>query len=342
MRHYHQHAYGKTVRRVSRRWLLLALPLLALGAAAIAVVAGPALAPGRAHGRTVHRTRQPRRATVAQAWVDAGVQTSPGCCTSGFAGRARRGASGRQLCGRSRHHAARLLDKMVQGEKRWNNVRFIEGWTLRQLRAALAKAPHLKPTTAGLSEPQLMALGAPACRPKGASFPTPMPTAGASATSRCCGVPTAPCSSAWPQAWAERAPDSPLKSADEALMLASIVEKETGQAADRGLVAGVFVNRLRIGMPLQTDPTVIYGLGEASTATCASATCWPTRPTTPTRARPAAHADRAARPGFAAAAVRPAADQGAVLRGAGRRQQRLQRNLADHNRAVNTYQRAGR
>ena len=65
------------------------------------------------------------------------------------------------------------------------------------------------------------------------------------------------------QAWADRAPDSPLKSAEQALILASIVEKETGLPADRGLVAGVFVNRLRIGMPLQTDPTVIYGLGEA-------------------------------------------------------------------------------
>ncbi|MFN7344793.1 MAG: endolytic transglycosylase MltG, partial [Betaproteobacteria bacterium] len=64
-------------------------------------------------------------------------------------------------------------------------------------------------------------------------------------------------------AWAQRAPDTPLQNMEQALVLASIVEKETGRAADRGLVAGVFSNRLRIGMPLQTDPTVIYGLGEA-------------------------------------------------------------------------------
>jgi UPF0755 protein len=63
-------------------------------------------------------------------------------------------------------------------------------------------------------------------------------------------------------AWTQRAPNSPLKSPAEALVLASIVEKETGVPADRGMVAGVFVNRLRNGMPLQTDPTVIYGMGE--------------------------------------------------------------------------------
>jgi UPF0755 protein len=63
------------------------------------------------------------------------------------------------------------------------------------------------------------------------------------------------------KAWAAKPADSPLKSIDDALVLASIVEKETGLEADRGKVGAVFNNRLRIGMPLQTDPTVIYGLG---------------------------------------------------------------------------------
>jgi len=65
------------------------------------------------------------------------------------------------------------------------------------------------------------------------------------------------------QAWGQRQPDLPLRSPDDALVLASIIEKETGLASDRADIAGVFINRLRIGMRLQTDPSVIYGLGEA-------------------------------------------------------------------------------
>jgi len=64
-------------------------------------------------------------------------------------------------------------------------------------------------------------------------------------------------------AWQRRTADSPLRTPQELLVLASIIEKETGRASDRPMISGVFVNRLRIGMPLQTDPTVIYGLGEA-------------------------------------------------------------------------------
>ena len=139
-------------------------------------------------------------------------------------------------------------------------------------------------------------------------------------------------------AWAQRAPDTPLKSADEALILASIVEKETGLAADRGLVAGVFVNRLRIGMPLQTDPTVIYGLGEAFDGNLRKRDLQADTPYN-TYTRAGLPPTPIALPGLASlrAAVRPEPTQGAVLRGPRRRQRRsvFSETLAEHNRAVN-------
>jgi UPF0755 protein len=213
---------------------------------------------------------------VAQAWVDAGVQTSPALLYqlfkwSGQAPRIRAGSYEIEAGTSPR----RLLAKMVQGEETLERVRFIEGWTLRQLRAALAKAPNLKPLTSGMADAQLMAaVGAPGVPAEGRFFPdtyiysrgvsdlTVLKRAYQAMQRRLASV------------WSEKPADSPLKTMDEALILASIIEKETGAAADRALVAGVFINRLRLGMPLQTDPTAI----------CASATCWPTRPTTPTPA----------------------------------------------------------
>ena len=109
-------------------------------------------------------------------------------------------------------------------------------------------------------------------------------------------------------------------------MLASIVEKETGRPADRGLVAGVFINRLRIGMPLQTDPTVIYGLGETFDGNLRKRDLLTDTPYN-TYTRRGLPPTPIAMPGLASlrAAVQPAATRCAVLRGARRRQQRLQR-----------------
>jgi UPF0755 protein len=141
------------------------------------------------------------------------------------------------------------------------------------------------------------------------------------------------------EAWRERAPDSPLKSADEALTLASIVEKETGVGTDRGKVAGVFVNRLRINMPLQTDPTVIYGLGSAFDGNLRKRDLQADTPyNTYLRSGVAADADRDSRPRFAARRGASGADQGALLRCPRDGSSEFSETLAEHNRAVNRYQ----
>jgi UPF0755 protein len=146
-------------------------------------------------------------------------------------------------------------------------------------------------------------------------------------------------------AWAERAPDTPLKSADEALILASIVEKETGLEADRGRIAGVFVNRLRRGMPLQTDPTVIYGLGEAFDGNLRKRDLQTDTPYN-TYLRAGLPPTAIALPGLASlrAAVRPEPTRALyfVARSDGSGGSIFSETLADHNRAVNQYQRAGR
>jgi UPF0755 protein len=141
-------------------------------------------------------------------------------------------------------------------------------------------------------------------------------------------------------AWQERAPDTPLRSADDALVLASIVEKETGVGTDRGLVAGVFVNRLRLGMPLQTDPSVIYGLGTSFDGNLRKRDLLADTPYN-TYTRSGLPPTPIAMPGKAAllAAVRPEPTKALyfVSRGDGRSE--FSETLTDHNRAVNQFQR---
>ena len=143
-------------------------------------------------------------------------------------------------------------------------------------------------------------------------------------------------------AWQERAPDTPLQSADDALVLASIVEKETGVGADRGKVAGVFVNRLRLGMPLQTDPTVIYGLGANFDGNLRKRDLLADTPYN-TYTRRGLPPTPIAMPGAASlrAAVQPAPTRALyfVARSDGSGGSVFSETLADHNRAVNQYQR---
>ena len=141
-------------------------------------------------------------------------------------------------------------------------------------------------------------------------------------------------------AWAQRSPQAAVKTADEALILASIVEKETGKAAERPLVAAVFNNRLRAGMPLQTDPTVIYGLGPSFSGNLRKKDLQTDTPWN-TYTRPGLPPTPIAMPGKASllAAVQPAPTDAMYFVSRGDGSSHFSANLDEHNRAVNKYQR---
>ena len=126
-----------------------------------------------------------------------------------------------------------LLRKMVDGEETMEQVRLIEGWTMRQWREALAQAPHLQPTTAKMSDDELMAaIGAPGVKPEGRFFPDTYRYGRGVSDVSVLKRAYAQMQLRLASAWAGRMADLPLKSADEALTLASIVEKETGRSEE--------------------------------------------------------------------------------------------------------------
>ena len=156
-----------------------------------------------------------------------------------------------------------LLDKFERGEVSQVAVQFIEGWNLREVRAALAAQALLDNDSAMLSEAELaQAIGAEDGRLEGRLFPDTYFFAPHSSDLDVLRRAYRLQQQKLLAAWETRAPGLPYRTPYEALIMASIVEKETGAAFERPTIAGVFVNRLRLGMRLQTDPTVIYGLGE--------------------------------------------------------------------------------
>lgn len=202
---------------------------------------------------------------VADAWVQAGVKVHPLALYEWFrwSGQARLIRAGSYEIARGTT-ARSLLLKMVQGDVTASAVRLIEGWTFKQLRIELARAESLKPESAGMTEAQIMvALGEPGVAAEGRFFPDTYTYDKGSSDLAVLRRAHRAMKKHRDEAWAQRAPDTPLRSPDELLTLASIVEKETGLSHDRAKIAAVFLNRLRLGMPLQTDPSVIYGLGDA-------------------------------------------------------------------------------
>ncbi|MBL8353160.1 MAG: endolytic transglycosylase MltG [Burkholderiaceae bacterium] len=279
---------------------------------------------------------------VAQAWVSAGVKTEPWLLYQWFrvSGEARRIRAGSYEL-EPGVTPRTLLAKMVQGDEAFERVRLIEGWTFRQFRAALAAAPQLKPASVGLSEAELMAaIGLPGVPAEGRFHPdTYLYSRGVSDLTvlrRAAELQARRLA----EVWAERAADLPLQTPEQALVLASIVEKETGRAADRGKVAAVFVNRLRRGMPLQTDPTVIYGLGEAFDGNLRKRDLQTDTPYN-TYTRPGLPPTPIAMPGLASlrAAVQPERSDDLYFVARGDGSSVFSEDLATHNRAVNQFQR---
>lgn len=157
-----------------------------------------------------------------------------------------------------------LLANMRSGRIIQYRFTLVEGWNIRQLRAALRAATPLRQQTAELDDAALMAaLGHAGQHPEGRFLPETYLYSRSDSDLDVLKRAHAAMQKALDEAWAARGPDIPLQSAEEALVLASIIEKETGIASERPEIAGVFARRLKLGIPLQTDPTVIYGIGSA-------------------------------------------------------------------------------
>ncbi len=234
-----------------------------------------------------------------------------------------------------------LLQKLARGEEALRALTLVEGWNWRQVRQALAKEEQLKHDAAALTDEALMAqLGRPGVAPEGRFFPDTYTYAKGSSDIALLRRALHAMDRKLEAAWAQRAADTPLKSADEALVLASIVEKETGKASDRGQIAGVFANRLRVGMLLQTDPTVIYGLGEKFDGNLRKRDLQTDTPWN-TYTRPGLPPTPIAMPGKAAllAAVQPQATRALYFVAKGDGSSHFSASLEEHNRAVNRYQR---
>jgi UPF0755 protein len=234
-----------------------------------------------------------------------------------------------------------LLEKLVRGEEALRSVTLVEGWTFRQVQDALKKAEHLKADSLGLTTDMLMAkLGKPGRAAEGRFFPDTYTYAKGSSDMALLQRAMRAMDKKLDMAWALRPADSPLQNPEQALVLASIVEKETGSAADRALVSAVFNNRLRIGMRLQTDPTVIYGMGDAFHGNLRKVDLLTDTPWN-TYIRVGLPPTPIAMPGKASllAAVQPASSKALYFVSRGNGTSQFSTTLDEHNRAVNKFQR---
>ena len=235
----------------------------------------------------------------------------------------------------------RLLAKLTRGEEALRAVTLVEGWTFRQFRAALGKEDQLKPDTKALADDAVMSLvGKPGLHPEGRFYPDTYTYAKGTSDVAVLKRALRAMDKHLAATWEQRSPAAVAKSPDQALILASIVEKETGKAADRAQVAAVFNNRLRVGMPLQTDPTVIYGMGTAFDGNLRKKDLQTDTPWN-TYTRPGLPPTPISMPGRASllAAVHPADSKALYFVARGDGSSQFSETLDEHNRAVNKFQR---
>ncbi len=155
-----------------------------------------------------------------------------------------------------------IIEQLRDGKVILESLTVIEGTRFSDFRRALETHPEVKVTLRGLSDAEVMrALGLDG-HPEGRFFPDTYRFAAGTTDRQLLQLAHRRMDRLLASLWAERAADLPLETPEQALVLASIVEKESGLASERARVAGVFVSRLRLGMRLQSDPTVIYGIGE--------------------------------------------------------------------------------
>ena len=235
-----------------------------------------------------------------------------------------------------------LVEKFRHGEVEREQLAFVEGSGFAQMRATIAACPDLRHDTGDWSEAQILrALGASQARAEGLFAPDTYTFDPYSSDLEVYRQAYLAQKERLDHAWAARSADLPYTDPYQALIMASIVERETGKAEERGLVAAVFVNRLRLGMPLQTDPTVIYGLGAAYQGRLHRRDLEHDTPYN-TYTRAGLPPTPISLPGRAAisAALNPEAAPVLYFVARGDGSSVFSQTLAEHNRAVDRYQRA--
>lgn len=233
-----------------------------------------------------------------------------------------------------------LFQMLTRGDVSQSEMAFIEGWTFRQMRKALDEHAAVKHDSTGLSDQEILQrLGASETNAEGLFFPdTYYFSAGMSDLSILKRAHAA-MQARLAEAWRERSTDLPFSTPYEALIMASIVEKETGQARERPQIAAVFINRLHINMRLQTDPTVIYGLGNQFDGNLRKRDLLADTPYN-TYTRNGLPPTPIAMPGWGSiyAVMHPATSKALYFVGKGDGTHQFSASLAEHNRAVARYQ----